>query len=74
MFRAPDLADRLRFGGSYRVGLIETMIGANASVLTFGLQFSLDFLQTAVVYEFFRDDLDGGGQETRLSTEVSFRL
>ena len=48
--------------------------GSNASVLTFGLQFSLNFLQTAVVYEFFRNDLDGGGAETRLSTEVTFRL
>ena len=74
LFRAPDIEDRLRFGASYRVGLIETMLGANASVLTFGMQFSLNFLQTAVVYEFFRDDMDGGGAETRLSTEVSFRL
>lgn len=71
---APAVEDRFRLGASYRVGLIETMLGANSSVLTFGLQFSLNFLQTAVIYEFFRDDLDGGGAETRLSTEVTFRL
>jgi hypothetical protein len=74
LIEAPTLEDRLHFGASYQVGLIETMIGANASVLTFGLQFGLDFLQAAVVYEFFRDDLDGGGADTRLSTEVSLRL
>ncbi|MBS1962871.1 MAG: hypothetical protein JST04_11685 [Bdellovibrionales bacterium] len=74
LFRAPTFEDRLRLGASYQVGLLETMIGANASVFTFGLMFGLNFLQTAVVYEFFRDDLDGGGAETRLSTELSIRL
>ena len=74
LVHAPDFEDRIRIGGSYKVGLIETMLGVNSSVLTFGLQFSLNFLQTAVVYEFFRDDIDGGGAENRLSTELSFRL
>lgn len=74
LMEAESFEDRLRLGGSYKVGLIETMLGANASVLTFGLNFSLNFLQTGVVYEYFRDDLGGGGAETRLSTEVVFRL
>jgi len=71
---APTLIDRIRFGASYKAGLMESMLGLRARTFSGGIMFSLSVVQAGVVYEFVRDDLNDQRLQTRIATEVSIRL
>lgn len=69
-----DLGSRLRFGTSYKFGILETMLGANSNDLTAGMELSGSFINVGLVYDFIRNDIEGGSPETKVATEFSFKL
>ncbi|MBI4924837.1 MAG: hypothetical protein HY843_02845 [Bdellovibrio sp.] len=71
---AQDFISRMRFGGSYKLGMMEIMSGVNANSLVTGLEFGVNIFQAGIVYEFIRNDLRGLGPENKISTEFSFKL
>jgi hypothetical protein len=74
LMEAPALEDRVRFGVSYRFGLMEAMAGLNSAAATVGFSFLLSFVQAGVAYEIAREDLENGKQVTRIATEISVRF
>lgn len=69
-----DLMSRLKLGTSYRYGITEAMLGLNSNAWTGGLDFSFQIFQAGIVYEFQRNELDGGPSENRLATQIVLRL
>ncbi len=71
---AEELEDRFRFGASYKLGILEPMVGLNSDAATAGLQFSLQIFQAGIVYEFATSDDAGTPAKNRLATEVSIKI
>lgn len=63
-----------RFGGSYRLGVLEGLVGWHQNAITGGMLFGFEILQAGIVYEFMRSELEGGFSDNRISTELSVRL
>ncbi len=73
-FRGDTLLARGRLGLSYRIGMLEPMIGVNARALTLGAQFGISLVQGGIVYEMFRQDFSGRSADNRIATELSIRI
>jgi hypothetical protein len=69
-----DFGERIRFGTSYKFGILELMTGVNSDFYSAGLEFAAPIVNVGIAYEFIRKDIEGGSPETKLATEFSFRL
>ncbi len=74
IIHGPDLASRMRFGSSYKFGILETMLGINSNSFTAGMEFAAPIVNVGLAYEFIRQDIEGGSTETKIATEFSFKL
>jgi hypothetical protein len=74
LINAPDLSSRVRFGTSYKFGILETMVGVNTNDFTAGMEFAAPILNVGLVYEFVRNDIEGGVPATNIATEFSFKF
>jgi hypothetical protein len=75
----PDTSDDggdsfFRFGASYKYGLLEAMVGLTENTTTFGMHFNFAWIQTAIVYEFNRTEIEGVTSSNEISTELDIRL
>lgn len=68
------LMPRMRLGASYRIGIIEAMVGYRTVATTVGVQFGFEIIQAGVVYEFMRSDFEGTETESKVATEISIRF
>ena len=74
LIHASDIASRIRFGTSYKFGILETMLGVNSNDFSAGMEFAAPIVNVGLAYEFVRNDIDGGEPATNIATEFSFKF
>jgi hypothetical protein len=74
LLHAENLESRFRMGTSYRLGILEPMLGLSKNTVTGGVLCGFQIFQAGIIYQWFKSYVASISSENKIATEFSIKL